>query len=336
MNYLEEDALEPDLPIIDPHHHFYDRPQIHYMFEELLADTKRGHNIRKTVYIETTAMSRACGPEALRPVGETEFVNGAAAMSASGLYGEVRLCAGIVGYADLALGERVGEALAAHIAAGGGRFRGIRQAAYWDSDETILKFVRRRPPQGLLCDPSFRDGFAQLHKHGLSFDALLWHNQLPDLIDLARAHPETPIVLNHMASPLGVGRYAGRRAEVFEAWRRDMRVLATCGNVTVKLGGFGMDLAGFDFVKRPGTATSDELAEAWGPYVETCIEAFGPARCMFESNFPVDRATCGYGVLWNSFKKISRQYNEQERAELFYGTAARVYRLTSRTAIAAS
>ncbi len=327
MTYLQEPALEPALPIIDPHHHLYDRPNLHYMFEELLADTQCGHNIRKTVYIETTAMSRADGPEPLRPVGETEFVNGVAARSASGLYGEVRLCAGITGFADLALGARVGEVLAAHVAAGGGRFRGIRHPAYWDSDETIFKFVRRKSREKLLLDARFREGFAELHKHGLSFEAIIWHPQLPELTDLARAFPETSIVLNHMGSPLNVGRFTGKRTEVFEQWHHDMRALAACENVSVKLGGFGMDVAGFPFLQRPGTASSDELAAAWKPYVETCIELWGPTRCMFESNFPVDRATCGYGVIWNTFKKISAQYSPAERTDLFHDTAARVYRL---------
>jgi L-fuconolactonase len=333
MTYLQEAAIEPDLPIIDPHHHLYDRPTIHYLFEELLADTQAGHNIRKTVYIETTAMSRAHGPAPMRPVGETEFANGIAARSASGLYGEVRLCAGIVGYTDLALGARVAEVLAAHIAHGGGRFRGIRQAAYWDSDESVFKYVRRRPPEKLLLAPQFREGFAELHKQGLSFDALVWHPQLPELTDLARAFPETSIILNHVGSPLLVGSYAGKQAEVFEQWRRAMRTLATCDNVTVKLGGFGMESAGFPFAEHPGTATSDELAAAWKPYVETCIELWGPERCMFESNFPVDRATCGYGLIWNAFKKISAQYTPGQRAALFHDTAARIYRLMDEGAV---
>ena len=324
-----ETALEPDLPIIDPHHHLYDRPHLHYMFKELLADTQAGHDIRATVYIETTAMKRASGPESLRPVGETEFANGVAAMSASGRYGVVRICSGIVGFADLSLGAGVADVLAAHVAAGGGRFRGIRQAAYWDEDETILAFVQRRAPKGLLGQTQFREGFAELQRFGLSFDALIWHTQIPELVDLARAFPETPIVLNHMASPLGVGRHAGRRKEVFADWSRDMTELARCGNVTVKLGGLGMPLAGFDFHERTGGGSSDDLAAAWAPYIETCIQAFGPTRCMFESNFPVDRPSCSYVTLWNSFKKLSSSYTAQERAALFHDTAAYVYRLES-------
>ena len=322
-----ESALEPDLPIIDPHHHLYDRPNTHYMFRELLADTQAGHNIRATVYIETTAMSRASGPQTLRPVGETEFVNGVAAMSASGRYGDARLCAGIVGHADLTLGAGVAEVLAAHAIAGGGRFRGIRQPAYWDEDETILAFVQRRAPKDLLAQKRFREGFAELQPAGLSFDALIWHTQVTGLVDLARAFPQTSIVVNHMASPLGVGRHAGRRNEVFATWSRDMTELARCDNVTVKLGGLGMTLAGFDFHKHPGGGHSDALATAWAPYIETCIQAFGPARCMFESNFPVDRASASYVALWNSFKTLSRSYSPQERADLFHDTAARVYRL---------
>ena len=322
-----EAALEPGIPIIDPHHHLYDRPNLRYLFEELRADTQAGHDIRATVYIETTAMQRAGGPDALRPVGETEFANGVAAMSASGGYGAVRICAGIVGHADLSLGAAVQDLLAAHLAAGGGRFRGIRQPAYWDGDETILAFVKRRAPKDLLDQPRFREGFAELQRFGMSFDALVWHTQLTALADLARAFPATSIVLNHMGSPLGVGRYAGRRADVFAAWSRDIAALARCGNVTVKLGGMGMALAGFDFHQRPGSGGSDALAVAWAPYVETCIQAFGPDRCMFESNFPVDRDSASYVAIWNSFKKMSRGYSAAERAALFHDTAARVYRI---------
>ena len=325
----DETALEPTIPIIDPHHHLYDRPAMQYMFKELLADTQAGHNVRATVYIETTAMARASGPEPLRPIGETEFVNGIAAMSASGRYGAVRLCCGIVGHADLTLGGQVADVLAAHIAAGGGRFRGIRQAAYWDDDETILAFVKRRAPKHLLAQPKFREGFAELQPAGLSFDALIWHTQIGELVELARAFPETAIVLNHMASPLGVGRHAGRRHEVFAEWSRDITELAHCGNVTVKLGGLGMTLVGFDFHQRPGGGSSDELAAAWTPYIDTCIQAFGPARCMFESNFPVDRASCSYVAMWNSFKKMSRSYSPSERVDLFHNAAARVYRLNT-------
>jgi L-fuconolactonase len=323
----KEAALEPAMPIIDPHHHLYDRPKVRYMFEDLLADTQAGHNIRKTVYIETTAWPRAEGPGPMKPVGETEFVNGVAAMSASGRYGEVRICAGIVGHADLALGTTVDEVLAAHVAAGGGRFRGIRHAAYWDADESVRAHVNRRAPEGLLRQPKFREGIAALGRHGLCFDALIWHTQIADLVDLARAQPGVSIVLNHVASPLGVGPYAGRREEVMAVWRRDMKVLATCANVSVKLGGLGMEICGFDLHARPGGASSDDLVAAWTPYIEPCIQEFGPDRCMFESNFPVDRFSCDYVTLWNAFKKISRGYDAASRAALFHDTAARVYRL---------
>lgn len=324
---VQEDAIEPGLPIIDPHHHLYSRPDWRYLFDDLLSDISGGHNVLATVYVETLENARADGPESYRPVGETEFANGVAAISASGNFGPARLCAGIVGHADLCLGEAVDEILAAHIAAGGGRFRGIRYVTYWDPDENIRNLLRRRPAKQLMADPRFRAGFNCLRRHDLSFDAIFFHPQIPELQDLARTFDDTPIVLNHLGFPLGVGQYTGKREEVFAAWSRDIRALAACPNVFIKLGGFGMALMGFEFSKQPGRATSEELARAWAPYFDVCIEAFGPARCMFEGNYPPDRATCTYNVLWNAFKHIARKYSPSEKADLFHGTASRFYRI---------
>lgn len=321
-----EDILEPDLPICDPHHHLWDFPRHRYLLPDLLADTGSGHDIRSTVFIECTAFYRADGPEAIRPVGETEFVNGVAAMSASGRYGPTRACAGIVGLADLSLGARVDEVLSAHVAAGNGRFRGIRHAAGWDPSDAVHN-SHTDPPPGLFRDRTFREGFARLKAHGLSFEAWLYHPQLGDVADLARAFPDHAIVLNHVGGPLGVGPYAGRRDEVFALWREGIREIAACPNVYVKLGGLGMKICGFDFHKRQEPPGSLELAEAWRPYVETCIEAFGPSRSMFESNFPVDKTSCSYHVLWNAFKRLAVGASADEKASLFHDTAARFYRL---------
>ena len=343
---MSEAILDPDLPIIDPHHHLWDIPadrmarmapadhpyvrMMHtcprYLLGELLADLNTGHNIRGTVYLECGSMYRAGGPSAMRPVGETEFVNGVAAMTASGRYGDVRACAGIVGHADLTLGAAVREVLEAHIAAGGGRFRGIRHAASYDPDRGVLGMLAGRN-EGLYRDPVFRQGFAQLAPLGLSFDAWILEPQLPDLIDLARAFPDTTIVLDHVGTPLGIGAYAGRRGERFGAWRESIQTLAACSNVVVKLGGLAMPFAGFDSFMSTPRATSVELAAEWKPYIDTCIEAFGPARGMFESNFPVDSGSCDYDVLWNAFKLLAGGASAHEKAALFSGTAARVYRL---------
>jgi len=321
-----EEPIDANLPIIDPHHHLWDRG-LRYLFDELKDDIDTGgHNIRATVYLQCGSMYRAEGDPKLAPVGETEFVNGVAAMSASDLYGSVRFCAGIVGFADLLLGAAVDAVLEAHLRAAGERFKGVRHPSVWDADPSI-RTTQVKYPQGLLLDAKFRAGFARLSHYGLSFESWNYHTQIAELADLARAFPETTIVLDHIGAPLSVGAYAGRRDEVFADWRRSIRGLAECPNVCVKLGGMGMRIFGFGFEEQPLPPSSDDLAKAWRPYVETCIEAFGPQRAMFESNFPVDKVYCSYGILWNAFKKLTAAYSADEKAELFFNTAKRTYRL---------
>lgn len=326
LDRWQEEIVEPELPIVDPHHHLWDRPGWRYLLDDLLADLASGHNVVATVFIECHAMHRSDGPEAMRPVGETEFVNGIAAMSASGNYGPTRICAGIVGHADLRLGAAVEEVLEAHIRAGGGRFRGIRHIAAWDSDPLILNPANLAVP-GLLVDKAFREGFARLAPLGLSFDAWLYHPQLPEVIDLARAFPETQIVLNHVGGPLALGRFAGRQDEVFAVWREAVQALADCPNVVVKLGGLGMRIAAWGFERESEPPSSETLATAWRPYVETCVEAFGANRCMFESNFPVDKGLYNYAAYWNACKRLAQDASDDEKADLFRRTAARVYRI---------
>jgi predicted TIM-barrel fold metal-dependent hydrolase len=325
-----EAPLEPGLPICDPHHHLWDgqsaRVASRYLLDEILADLGAGHNVVSTVFIECGAMFKTDGPEALRPVGETEFVNGVAAMSASGLYGTTRVAAGIVGTADLRLGARVAEVLDAQIAAGGGRFRGIRRAAAWDADPAVPSH-RTNPGPGLFHRDDFRAGFAHLAPRGLTFEAWCYHHQIPDVTALARAFPSTTLVLNHFGGPLGIGPYAGRGAEVFAQWCKDVAELATCPNVVAKLGGINMEMNGFGWHERPRPPGSEELAWATRHYYEFTLEKFGADRCMFESNFPVDKASCSYTVLWNSFKRLAAGYSAADKAKLFHDTAARVYRL---------
>ncbi len=325
-----EMALEPELPIIDPHHHFWDTPQRgHYLLDELLADIDGGHRIIATIFVECHAMYRKDGPREMAPVGEVEFVNGIAAMSASGIYGPCRVAEAIIGHADLRLGARVREVLEAQIAVAGGRFRGIRHGVTWDASEAIARFLTRPVPPHLTGDKGFREGFAKLAPLGLSFESWQYHPQLTDAIDLARAFPDTTIILNHVGGVLGVGPYAGQRQEILAGWRKDIAELAKCPNVTVKLGGIGMTSFGFDFHEREVPPTSEELAAAWRQYIEPCIEAFGVDRCMFESNFPPDKQSCGYTELWNAFKRITADASAAEKAALYRGTAARVYRLTT-------
>jgi len=321
----EEEALEPELAICDPHHHLWDFPQSRYLLAELVADTQ-GHRIEKTVFVECGSMYRAEGPAALRPVGETEFVQGVAAQSASGGYGDMRACAGIVGHADLLLGAAVDEVLEAHCAASPNRFRGIRHAAAWHASEQIRE-SHSRPPPHMFGEARFREGFARLAARGLSFDAWLFHTQIDELCELAHAFEETSIILDHVGGPLGIGPFEDRHAEVLPGWKRSISSLAACPNVVLKLGGLQMPICGFGWHKRDKPPSSAELADRLAPYYLHCIDAFGPERCMFESNFPVDKSSCSYTVLWNSFKLITRGFSHSEREAMFQGTAVRVYRL---------
>jgi L-fuconolactonase len=279
-----------------------------------------------TVFVECRAFYKADGPAELRSLGETEFVNGVAAMSASGVYGDLRACAGIVGNVDLLLGDRAKGVLEKHLAAGGGRFRGIRNSASWDADPDVLGPLNRLEAGFYLRD-DFRAGFRHLAPMGLSFDAWLLEPQLPELIDLVRAFPDTTVVLDHVGTPLGRGRYTGRREERFPTWKANIQELARSPNVNVKLGGLAMAFCNFPSFLQEPRAPSSELADQWRPYIETCIEAFGPERCMFESNFPVDMGSCSYATLWNAFKHLAKGASAAEKTALFSGTASRVYKL---------
>jgi L-fuconolactonase len=323
---VEEEVLEPERPIIDPHHHLWDHRNSRYLLEDIVRDTSSGHRVIATVFVECASMYRADGPEAMKSIGETEFVNGIAAQSASGHYGETRVAAGIVSFVDLMLGLGAKEVLQAHKAVAPDRFRGIRHAAGWDPHPDIAN-SHTNPPQELYKTAKFREGFAALAPLELSFDAWQYHPQIPGLTELARAFPDTTIVLDHFGGPLGTGPYEGKRAEIFPKWQADVTELAKCPNVVVKLGGINMAVNGFGWHRRPKPASSDELVAATGDYYLHTIEKFGPSRCMFESNFPVDRVSCSYRVLWNAFKKMAARFNEDEKADLFQRTAARVYRL---------
>ena len=347
MTGTKEAILEPDLPIIDPHHHLWDRMErmvagatepLHgftaaikmvprYLNDELLADIGSGHNVIATVFMECGAYYRAGGPTAMRPVGETTFVAGLAAMSESGIYGAARPCAGIVGHVDLTIGAAASGVLEAHIAAGGGRFRGIRHACASDPDPAVLGPLHGRGP-GLYLEKGFREGFATLAPLGMSFDAWMLEPQLPDLIDLARTFPDTQIILDHVGGPLGIASYAGKREARFDLWRDNIRALAALPNVSVKVGGLAMAFVNFPSYLADPPAPSAQMAAEWKPYVETCIEAFGVERCMFESNFPVDRGGSTYATLWNAFKHLAAGYSADEKAQLFSGVAAKIYRIT--------
>ena len=344
----DENIIEPTLPIIDAHHHlwFLPEPSLHameasptlavrmmaptfrkharYLFDEFLSDIGSGHNIRASVYVDAHAMYRADGPDALRSVGEVEFVNGIAAMSASGLFGDARLCAGIVGGVDLTLPRQELEILLdAHQQAGGRRYRGVRFGVAYDPRHEIMRPEAGRPH--LLADQAFRDGFALLAPRRLSFDAWLFAPQIPELVELARDFPETQIVLNHCGAPVGLALTSEKRADAFSQWRADIAALSGCPNVAIKLGGLGIPFAGFASYAAVPPASSSVVAAEWRPHIETCIEAFGVKRCMFASNFPVDSAAADYRTLWNAFKRICRDASDDEKADLFAETARRTY-----------
>lgn len=327
LDRVKEEILEPGLEIVDPHHHLWDRPGWRYLLDELLADTNSGHNIVATVFVQCRAFVRASGPVELRHVGETEFVAGVAAMSESGTYGDTRVCEGIVGHADMMLGERVAPVLEAHIQAAGGRFRGIRHITAWDEDRDLMN-PAYDPPRHQLADPAFRAGLKTLGRMGLSFDAWLYHPQIDDLREAALACPDTKIVMDHVGGPLRIGPYASRHDEVFADWSKSIKAVADCPNVHVKLGGLGMAIGGFGFEDAADPPSSQQLAAAWTPFVETCIEAFGASRCMFESNFPVDKGSYSYPVFWNACKLMAKGASPSEKADLFAGTAQRFYRLS--------
>jgi L-fuconolactonase len=327
---VREQTLEADLPICDPHHHLWDsRPGAvapRYFLDELLADTNSGHNIVSTVFIECGTMFKAAGPSELRPIGETEFANSIAAMSASGQYGPTRVAAGIIGTAYCWIGDAVADVLDKQIVAGGGRFRGIRQGGAWHQSAGVPNH-RTEPSPTMYLDAKFRDGFKHLAPRGLTFEGWCYHTQIEALTDLARAFPDTTIILDHFGGPLGVGPYAGKADEVFAAWKKVIAPLAKCENVVAKLGGINMEVNGFAWHERALPPTSEELINATRHYYEHTLELFGADRCMFESNFPVDKVSCSYNVLWNSFKRFTAGFSADEKARLYHDTAARVYRL---------
>jgi predicted TIM-barrel fold metal-dependent hydrolase len=319
---VTEEIIDPTRRIIDPHHHFFvaSHEFPHYELADLRADTA-GHRVQKTVYLQCWEGHLEDGPEHLRPVGETAWVDSIAA-EARKTPDAVQIGA-MIGTCDLRLGRAVREVLDAHRAASP-LFRGIRQIAAWDADPNLFSMPDLTGPD-LYRDAAFREGFAVLSEMGLVFDAYQYHTQLPYLTELARAFPQTTFVLNHLATPLGVGPYAGRTEVIFTDWQRDLAEVAACPNVVMKLGGLMMPWTGFGFELRAKPPTSDELVAAQGRHYHAAIALFGASRCMFESNFPVDKIGVSYDVLWNAFKKIAARYTEAEQDAMFYGTAARVY-----------
>ena len=327
----QEPTLEPDIPICDPHHHFWDFrtqriPFQRYLLHELADDINSGHNVRSTVFVEARSMYRADGPDEMKPVGEVEFVQGLAAASAAGLYGPGRAAAAIVGHANLNLGGQVKPVLEALQAASPNRFRGIRHSVTWDPNPAVEN-TAAHAAEGQMSSDNFRAGAKVLAGMGLSLEGWMFFPQMPELAQFAKAVPDLTIILNHIGGLLRDGPYANRDEEVMAAWRKGIAAAAECPNVVIKLGGIGMPRTGFDWHLREQPIGSEELAGSMAPLMNYCIEQFGPNRCMFESNFPVDKVSYSYNVMYNAFKRLSKDYSATERADMLHDTAARVYRI---------
>ncbi|WP_454754126.1 amidohydrolase family protein [Cupriavidus necator] len=324
-----ETALEPDLPIVDAHHHLYgDVTDRHYYRRiDLDQDLSSGHRVVGTVYVEAYRSGwKKTGSEPLRPVGEVEMIAEQAAKPILTANGACQIAAGIVAHADLSLGREVTEVLEAHLAAAQGRLRGVRHMTARD-DGLVGRFIKEMPTKHLLQDNAFRTGLAQLERYGLSFDVWVYQHQLREVLDVVDQFPGITFVLDHVGGLIGVGEFRERRSEVVSQWQTDLQELARRPNVYVKVGGMGMPVFGFGFEYGARPANSTALAQAWKPLIDACVDSFGPNRCMFESNFPVDKQSCGYTELWNAFKLATLAMSADERAAMFYGTASKVYRL---------
>lgn len=325
-----EAPILPELAIVDAHHHLWDRSEFRYLLEEYADDIGySSRNVVASVFVQCRSMYRQYGPEAMKPVGEVEFVRGIAAQAESGYYGSAKVAAAIVGGADLLMGEAVVPVLEAMQAAGGELFKGVRTpvAAHKNPE------VRSNPvpaQEGLMLTEAFIAGAKELSRRGLVLDLWVYQSQLNEVAILAKTLPELTIVVNHAGGPLGVGPYKSEPEQSFQAWQDALTELALQGNVTIKLGGFGMPIMGFDFVSQASPPNSIQLAGRIAPYVDTCIELFGHERCMFESNFPVDKGSFSYDVLWNAFCRLSEQWSDVQRAQVFSGTAAHVYQIPFR------
>jgi len=323
LSLTKEDAIDPELPICDPHHHFWDVPDRCYLLEDFHKDIGGGHNIVKTVFIESESVNKKYTSQGLSPVEETKLVHDIANQNVNEQYRSIDIAAGIISFADLTLGNAVKPVIEEHIAASD-RFRGIRHTVSWSEYKDV---VMSPSPPGLLLDPKFREGLACLKDYDLVFETFLYHPQMMELEDLAMAFPDIPMILDHIGGIIRIGPYADKQDEVLQEWKSSIKALAACPNVFVKLGGLGMSFSGFGWEERPAPPDSTEMAKTMAPYYLWCIEEFGVERCMFESNFPVEKASCSYTVLWNAFKRISEGFSPAERDALFYRTAVKVYRL---------
>ncbi len=325
----DETILDPDLPIIDAHHHLFLRPTLRYLLDDYLADINAGHRIVASVFVETQAFARIDGEELMRPLGEVEFANGIAAMAASGSFGKAQVCAAIIGYADMRRGDDVARLLDRCQQTAPERFRGVRQITLEHSSESPWAYTPKRPPVGVLQDPQFRAAFRHLGPRGLIFDAAVFDHQLSDIASIADSFPETLITLNHAGMAMGMDAHGdAARKELFTLWRERLSEVARRPNIYCKIGGFGLPFWGFGFEQREDPIGHRELADCWRPWVETTVEIFGTERCMAESNYPPDGRSCGYVPLWNALKLIVSGATHNEKLNLFCNTAAKVHQIS--------
>ena len=330
LNQTTEEIIEPELPICDPHHHFWDkrteRAFPKYQLDELMADITSGHNVRSTVFIEARSMYAANLSPDDRPIGEVDYVQGFAAASASGIYGDSRAAASIIGHANLNMGEKV-RPLLERLALASDRFKGIRHSVTWDPHPEVENTaLHKRESQ--LVSKDFQAGAKVLSDMGMSFEAWLYFHQLPELLEFAKAVPDLKIILNHIGGLVMDGPYSDKKDEVISIWREGIASVAECPNVVVKLGGIGMPRTGFDWHERKVPIGSEELADSIAPFFDYCIEHFGTDRSMFESNFPVDKVSFSYPVLYNAFKRYSKEFSGSERAAMFHDNAVDVYKIS--------
>ncbi|OAN75960.1 amidohydrolase [Sulfitobacter sp. EhC04] len=324
---LDETILEPELPIVDAHHHLFDRPALRYMLEDYLEDATAGHRIVASIYSETLSFVRPNGPEHLRPLGEVEFANGVGAMAASGRYGDIKVCHGMIGHADMRQGDKIADLLDQSMALAPTRFCGVRHITMEHWSEEPYKFMSIRPEPGLMSHPNFHKAFLHVAERKLVFDAAVFSHQLPEVCALADAFPDTSITLNHLGVAMGLGISAAEKAELYIDWKKQLAQVAERHNITCKVGGLGMPLWGFGFEEWDNPTTYLDLADAWRPYVEVGIELFGPDRCMMESNFPPDGRSGGFVPTWNALKHIARAASDDEKAAMFHKTALSVHGL---------
>lgn len=324
-----EIAIEPDMPIIDPHLHIFgsNKDTHFYRLEDYTQDLAGGHRVLKTVYIEAYRSGwRTSGPDHLRSVGEVEMIVAQTEQALVAPFGNCEFAAGIVANVDFTKGAWVSETLEAHTIAAKGRLRGVRQVAAYD-DGLVGSFIKELPPERLMQDQAFQEGLSKLNGLGLSFDVWIYHHQLLELISLVDKFPEINFVLNHLGGLIGIDTFRVNRADTLAIWKLHLQYLAERPNVFIKVGGMGMPVFGFGFEHQVHPATSQQMAAAWRPLIETCISVFGTNRCMFESNFPVDRQSAGYTEVWNAFKAVTKGMTPTERRQLFFETASQVYRL---------